>query len=334
VLNAGMVGHIFDLFAELMALCGEPALAKQAREKAEAQRLAVREQFTGQWFKRAWLKDDLWIGNDEICLEPQPWALISGSATPEQAQALVNNIDTLLRRPSQFGAMLNRGLPHYAAKPGIAHNGGIVPAINGPLVWGLSLIDPVMAWDEWKRNSLSWHAETFPDLWYGIWSGSDFYNSDLSPYPGSTVFPHHIIGHPEEIADRTNAHRNKGVSWSDFPVMNMHAHAWPLYSLTKFLGLIYTCDGIEITPRFPMKEFRFASPLVGLERTEESLKGWYNPKQNGEWKITILLSADDVNSFHLADGFENSIHFEREDRSIILKGIKTSVAPIRWHLEN
>jgi hypothetical protein len=51
--------------------------------------------------------------------------------------------------------------------------GGIRPSINGTLIWALALVNGSMAWDEWKKKSLALHAETYADVWYGIWSGSD-----------------------------------------------------------------------------------------------------------------------------------------------------------------
>ena len=53
---------------------------------------------------------------------------------------------------------------------------------------GAGLVDGAQAWDEWKKNCLALHAEAYPDVWYGIWSGPDTYNSVLSRYPGQTMF--------------------------------------------------------------------------------------------------------------------------------------------------
>ena len=67
-------------------------------------------------------------------------------------------------------------------------NAGIWPSLNGTLIWALALVNGELAWDEWKKNTLALHAEAYPDVWYGIWSGPDTYNSVLSKYPGQTAF--------------------------------------------------------------------------------------------------------------------------------------------------
>ena len=67
----------------------------------------VREYWVGRWFRRAWLGQHLgWIGEDQLWLEPQPWAIIGGAATPEQRKTLVTALDELVRKPSPIGAML------------------------------------------------------------------------------------------------------------------------------------------------------------------------------------------------------------------------------------
>jgi len=61
------------------------------------------------------------------------------------------------------------------------------PALNATLIWALSQVDKRMAWDEWIKNTLSRHAEAYPEIWYGVWSGPDTVNSVVSDRPGETV---------------------------------------------------------------------------------------------------------------------------------------------------
>ena len=85
----------------------EGAAAARARARGAAGRRSA-AQWTGRWFRRAWLTDALgWIGDDTLWLEPQPWAIIGGAATPEQRATLVASIDGLVRRPSPIGAILH-----------------------------------------------------------------------------------------------------------------------------------------------------------------------------------------------------------------------------------
>ena len=79
-----------------------------------------------------------WIGEDQLWLEPQPWAIIGGAATPEQRKTLVAALDELVRKPSPIGAMLlSQGDPAMASPAGVLTNGGVWPSINGTLIWAL-----------------------------------------------------------------------------------------------------------------------------------------------------------------------------------------------------
>lgn len=87
----------------------------------------MRRQWAGRWFRRQWLTDELgWIGDDVLWLEPQPWAIIGGAATPEQRASLVESIDSLVRHPSPIGATLHsRPLEKLDVPPGELVNAGI-----------------------------------------------------------------------------------------------------------------------------------------------------------------------------------------------------------------
>jgi hypothetical protein len=169
---------------------------------------------------------------------------------------------------------------------GILTNGGIWPSINGTLIWGLAMVDGKLAWDEWKKNSLAAHAEAYPDVWYGIWSGPDSYNSVLSSYPGQTMFFDHSPGKPAQF--------DWGVNWTDFPVMNLHPHAWQLYSIVKLLGLDFHELGLRFAPVIPVEEYEFTSPLLGFKKTARGYSGWYAPSVAGEWTLELRLTPEDA----------------------------------------
>jgi hypothetical protein len=144
------------------------------------------------------------------------------------------------------------------------------------------LTDGRAAWDEWKKNCLAMHAEAYPEIWYGIWSGPDTYNSVISKYPGQTQF-----GEPP--TDGKKSPTDWGVHWTDFPVMNMHSHAWPLYSAAKLLGVDFHEDGVKFTPSLPVAEYEFSSPLMGFKKSAKGYSGWYAPSVAGKWNIEINL---------------------------------------------
>jgi hypothetical protein len=127
--------------------------------------------------------------------------------------------------------------------------GGVWPSINGTLIWALARVNGKLAWDEWKKNTLAVHAESYPDVWYGIWSGPDTYNSHLSTYPGQTIFV------PPELKVKSSWTGGVKLFWTDYPVSNMHPHAWPLYDIIKLIGLEFTEEGFILAPSLPKDEY-------------------------------------------------------------------------------
>jgi hypothetical protein len=186
--------------------------------------------------------------------------------------------------------------------------------LNQTLVWALMSVDPAMAWEEWKRNTLARHAESYPDLWYGIWSGNDSWNSPMSKRPGqaaSEVFFHGI----------------------DFPVLNVHAHACSLYSASKLLGMEFTGTGVKLNLALPAEEYRFDSPLVGVIRKQGRFEGWYAPSRAGEWTIEILVPEEMAKSLTRVEvnGRRSGIQ-RREDGAIVVSGSSAPAKALRWGL--
>jgi hypothetical protein len=308
VLNAAMAGYVFDYYARMLEFSGSPTLSKEARAKAEDQRQAVTKQWTGQWFRRAWLGKGLsWSGEQQLWLEPQPWAIIGGGATPEQVKTLIMSLDELVRKPSPIGALLqSRVDPTMKDEAGVGTNGGVFIAINGTLIWALAMVNGSMAWDEWKKNALARHAEIYPDMWFGIWSGPDAYNSVLSNNPGATS--------------------------PDFPVMNMHSHAWPLYSAAKLLGLEFHESGISFRPDLPLPEYEFASPLLGFKKSPGGYSGWYAPAVAGRWSLDITLPDTDLARVHELSVNGVPEAWDSIERELRFSGESKPGLPLRWRV--
>ena len=308
VLNAAMAAYVLDYYAEMLDSLSHQEAAALARAKAKAQREAVRAQWYDRWYRRAWLDEKLgWIGEKQMWLEPQPWALIGGCVPEEKIAALVATIDELVRRPSLIGAMLqSQPDPTMKDEPGTGTNGGIFYAVNGTLIWALSLANGEMAWDEWKKNTLARHAEVYPDKWFGIWSGPDAYHSSLSAQPGGT-----------------------GV---DFPVLNMHAHAWPLYASVKLLGTEFRQNGICFKPDLPLDEYEFDTPLLGFKKASAGYSGWYAPMTAGYWRIEIALPEKILRRLKnlIVNGKQETLH--SDDARISFGGNSLPGAPLRWNI--
>lgn len=327
VLNAAMAAYVLDYYASMLKYLGDGELAEDAHQKASAQRMAVRAHWAGRWFQRAWLSQQLgWVGDEEVWLEPQPWAILGGAATPDQTRELLQAIDEVVRRPSPIGAMIrNKSIKLEGFELGVFST-GIWPSINGTLIWALAQVDGMMAWDEWKKNTLARHAEVYPEIWYGTWSGPDSYNSVLSKYPGQTFF-------------LDSAELKKGgpsrIFWTDFPVMNMHPHAWPIYDAAKLLGVQFTPRGVGFAPKLPLEECRFESPLLGFHKSSAGYEGWYQPAAPGEWIIRMTLAADEAGRILSARVNGKKQQLGRGvDGSFEVTGVSAPGKPLRWSLEN
>ena len=92
VLNAAMACYVFDYFARMLEDNQGSELAEQVRAHGAAQRRAVQEQWHERWYRRAWLSEECgWMGEKQMWLEPQPWALIGGCVPAEKAHSFVAN---------------------------------------------------------------------------------------------------------------------------------------------------------------------------------------------------------------------------------------------------
>ena len=259
-------------------------------------------------------------------MEPQPWAIIGAAVTPEQREILVTALNELVRQPSPIGAtMLSASENVPGRKAGVLDDGGISPSINGTLIWALALADGAAAWDEWKKNCLATHAEKYPDIWYGIWSGPDTYNSVLSKHPGQTVFT-------PRLPDGRKSPADWGLNWTDYPVMNMHSHAWPLYSAVKLMGVEFNERGVSFRPTLPLGEYEFSSPLLGFSKSAKGYSGWYAPAELGQWELELQLSDSELARFSQVSVNGSIQLLVHTAKTIHLSGAGGAGTPLRWEL--
>ena len=319
VLNSAMAAYVFDYYARMLAYSGaKDEITSPIRQKSEEHRNAVRKQWAGNWFRRAWMGPaNGWLGEKCMWIEPQPWTLIAGIPNEEQTRTLVKSVDRELRRVSPIGAIqltagpdqTQRGAWH--SDPGTQVNGGVWPSLNQTLIWALAGVDGAMAWDEWKKNSFARHAEVYPEIWYGTWSGPDVLNSALSAHPGATT-------------------GGKPFGWTDFPVLNMHTHACPLYALSKMMGLEFTESGVNLAPNLPLASFRFESPLLGVVKTERGYEGWYDPAKQEAYSIRFKISPEEAKRFSRVEINGKKIEARVENGALEMRGIGGRGTPLRW----
>jgi len=169
------------------------------------------------------------------------------------------------------------------------------------------------------------HAEAYPEILYGIWSGPDTYNSVLSRYPGQTMF-----AEPPSPDYKTQA--DWGFNWTDFPVMNMHPHAWPLYSAAKLLGLEFHEGGINFKPDLPLAEYEFTSPLLGFKKSKAGYSGWYAPSTAGRWDIELRLSGSEMARMRQIRINGSLERLPKSTPVIQFAGESKSDTPLRWEI--
>ncbi len=219
VLNSAMAAWVLPVYAGLAERLGDDATATEARAYAEELRVRVAGEWNGRWFRRALGPGGARVGEDDLWLEVQPWAILCGAATEDRSRQLLCTIDELLRKDSPLGARL-----HWPPKTD--GMGGTWYAINATLIWAAARVDPGLAWDEWRRMSLAAHGEAYPDLWEGTLSGPDAYLPPEAERPGQTWVLQDL-----------------GVAMQSWPVANMHSHAQPLFAYLRLLGVEPAPDG-------------------------------------------------------------------------------------------
>jgi hypothetical protein len=144
-------------------------------------------------------------------------------------------------------------------------------------------------------------------MWFGIWSGPDAYDSILAKHPGSTA--------------------------PDFPVLNMHSHAWPLYTATKLLGLDFHPQGLSLRPVLPKDAYEFRSPLFGLSKSAPGrYSGWYAPGRAGRWTINLRLSAEERARVKGLRVNGTAIDLASSSNIITFSGNSREGQPLRWEL--
>jgi len=194
----------------------------------------------------------------------------------DQQELLIKNINEKLRQPSKLGMMVSDATKGSTfSRPGEQERGGIWFAINGPGAVALSKYDPALGYDELKKNSLHQHATQYPDLWFGIWSGPDSYNSVFSKNPGGTWYATDVTGGP-----------------SLWPIQNNHSHSQLMWALARIAGFNPTAEGFTISPAIPQDSYKLDTSTLGIEKSPGRLAGYFK-FCCAEWMlVTVKTPAD------------------------------------------
>ncbi|MCA9772482.1 MAG: hypothetical protein KC466_08735, partial [Myxococcales bacterium] len=269
--NTALAVYLLPRLADLAA-GWDPDLAADMRARAEAWREAMEAQWRGRWYLRGWFGDGRPIGEERLQVEQSAWILAgAGAYRPERVDALAESLTEILIDPSPIGArLLFPPVPESSdvLEPGWDVNGGVWAAMNGVLAWGLGNVDPALGWSELRKNLLATHADVYPNVWYGIWSGPDSYNAAYARRPGETF---------EHLATAMN----------EFPGMNSNAHAAPLLALLKLAGLDARAGEIVVDPKLPFERFSLVTHTAVLRRAPGAFEGSWRAASDGPVRMRV-----------------------------------------------
>lgn len=316
--NSTMAVYALCKFSQILEIAGYQDFSKESKLVSNSIKKALKGVWNGEWFQRAFLDDEFgWIGDDEIWLEPQPWAIIDEILTNKDSKILMNNIKDLLIDPSPIGCM-KRNVPDYSKRKKV--DGQVWWSLNGTLIWALAKQKSTLAWIEWKKNSFAMHASKYPDIWFGIWSGPDCYTSVLSNRPGETRFNQDLVEKMNKDIDKINgAYEIMDYSFIDFPIANVHAHAWPLYSFTKLLGIEFTAAGMVIAPAINEQKFCLKTNIIRVIKNHDTLLINYRPFTDISLKIIIDMSFYNNNELYeiYVNDKQKEIQFDKYNRIVL-----------------
>jgi hypothetical protein len=141
------------------------------------------------------------------------------------------------------------------------------------MTWALtSLVGKVphaakYAWSEFVRNTLTAHAEAFPNHWDGVLSVDDV----CAPF---------FYSKPEGCGI--------GLSTS-YNTQLYHQSAWSLYGAAQIAGITPTAQGFDIRPAAPMKTYSIREHSYGLASQPGLLRGYVRPLHPGTIRMRVTI---------------------------------------------
>lgn len=234
LLNSALAVYYLDRYGKALEYAGPPwaggapAAFAFAAGQAEALRQWGPASEARPWIRRSWLPSIGWQQDAVLEITQQAWHVLGGVFNATFNAALAAAIRANLSDPSPIGpAIMGVPFPNDpGGAPGYGENGGVWSgSLNMPWVWALvQSINSTEAWEEFLLGTSANTGDVYGgEIWAGIWSASDVLNSFLHTHPGQP-------------------------SWPRFPVLCTHRHAWPLWTLTKLVGVTFEGGGVVLTP--------------------------------------------------------------------------------------
>lgn len=296
LLVSAQLAYVYPRLAELADLLGDRAFARTLRRRGKQLRRVVRDNWTGDgWYARGFKADGSLIGAGAIFGEPQPWAMLAGVPTKRQARTLVANhrrflggfdAPDVVHGPTKIGSSLcpasNDPDVTERSEPagGVGDNnsnyvGGTWFDVNGWLTWSLGELDGIVpsareyAWDEYTRNTLARHAESFPDHWAGTISVDDVCYSFYSSRPAHCG---------------NDLYRTYDGQITEQPT-------WMVMDAIRLAGVTPTSAGFRIAPHLPFDGFSLRLPRVGVAASPGELRGYVRVEQTGPLELRVRVPS-------------------------------------------
>lgn len=270
--NAGAIIYGFPLAADVVEAT-DTVLATRMRTLAASQADALLNRaWEGHYFYRGFVDSGNPLAPQIFFLEPQVFPVLAGIVDAPRRDAALGEVVTRLE--TSIGALSNVviGSGSGVGGPDKPLVGGIWPVANAWLTAAYAQRDVNEAWSSFTRNTLAAHAEKYPDLWYGIWTGPDSFNGPDNPRPGEADA--HLV-----------------TALTDYPALNAHMHTSPLRALMDVVGVSGTRDGLRIRPRVPTETFTVEWPRLRVHSTPASIDGDYVASSEGPVVIEVALPS-------------------------------------------
>ncbi|MGE0789206.1 MAG: hypothetical protein AB7S26_26265 [Sandaracinaceae bacterium] len=252
--NALFIAHGFPL-AEQVVLLRDTELALRMRTiRGEQVVLIENEAWTGTSYTRGFVDSGAPLAPQYLFVEPQVLPILAGLVPDDRRDALLDLVERRFETPLGAMTTVEVGEGGPIGGPDMPQIGGVWPVASAWVTEAASRRDAALGWDSFVRNTLFTHAELYPDVWYGIWSGPDSYNGPDHPRAGE-------------------ADAHLATALTDFPVLNVHAHLGPIRSLVGVLGVSPTAAGLAIRPRIPGERWSVRLPRLHLDADVDRFAG-------------------------------------------------------------
>ncbi len=268
--NSAMLAYSFKKILPLIESL-DRSLANLMKKVMNKVMKALNTSWNGKWFNRGWDGVGNPIGTDSLFLEHHVWLILNENFHGDQINTTVSNIWKNLVIPAQIGAhCLDPPSSQNSLLPnGWDINGGIWHVLNWLLLWSLRVHSPNLASKFLNYITMQTRAEKHPDIWYGIWSGPDSYNSNDSLRPGEAFF--HVA-----------------TPMCDFPFMNNNLHAGILAAVIKFAGIKGNYEGIVINLDIE-HDFSLSSALISIDKNESEITIWFRHEFRADFVLNVIL---------------------------------------------